>query len=363
VREALHHGGALDAAIARYGGARADWLDLSTGINPAPPPLPPLDPALWTRLPERALEERARGALRRFTGAGAGAGIALAPGTQSLIALLPHLLPPGPAAVLFPSYEEHGRALAQAGHHVTRFADLGDIPPEARLVTLVSPNNPDGRRFDPASVLALADRLAGQGGLLVLDEAFADAEPGAGLASAAGRPGLLVLDEAFADAEPGASLASAAGRPGLLVLRSFGKFFGLAGLRFGAALGEPALTRRIEARFGPWAVSGPALAIAAAQMEDEAGVAALREGIARRAALTRQALAAAGLAPVGGTALFSLLSVPDAAKLFEGLARRHILTRPFAYRPDWLRLGTVRDEGEAERLKQALRAALAEAGG
>ena len=338
MREALHHGGALDAAIARYGGARADWLDLSTGINPAPPPLPALDPALWTRLPERALEERARGALRRFTGAGEGAGIALAPGTQALIALLPHLVPPGPAAVLFPSYEEHGRALAQAGHHVTRFADLGDIPPEARLVTLVSPNNPDGRRFDPASVLALADRLAACGGL-------------------------LVLDEAFADAEPGASLATAAGRPGLLVLRSFGKFFGLAGLRFGAALGEPALTRRIEARFGPWAVSGPALAIAAALMEDEAGVAALREGIARRAALTRQALAAVGLAPVGGTALFSLLSVPDAAKLFEGLARRHILTRPFAYRPDWLRLGTVRDEGEAERLRQALRAALAEAGG
>ncbi|WP_062223728.1 threonine-phosphate decarboxylase CobD [Aureimonas sp. D3] len=338
MREALHHGGALDAAIARYGGARADWLDLSTGINPAPPPLPALDPALWTRLPERALEERARGALRRFTGAGEGAGIALAPGTQALIALLPHLLPPGPAAVLFPSYEEHGRALAQAGHQVTRFAELGDIPPEARLVTLVSPNNPDGRCFDAASVLALADRLAACGGL-------------------------LVLDEAFADAEPGASLGTAAGRPGLLVLRSFGKFFGLAGLRFGAALGEPALTRRIEARFGPWAVSGPALAIAAALMEDEAGVAALREGIARRAALTRQALAAAGLAPVGGTALFSLLSVPDAAKLFEGLARRHILTRPFAYRPDWLRLGTVRDEGEAERLRQALRAALAEAGG
>lgn len=338
MREALHHGGALDAAIARYGGARADWLDLSTGINPAPPPVPDLDPALWARLPERALEERARAALRRFTGAGEGAGIALAPGTQALIALLPHLLPPGPAAVLFPSYEEHGRALAQAGHAVTRFADLCEIPPEARLVTLVSPNNPDGRRFPPAAVRALADRLAAQGGL-------------------------LLLDEAFADAEPSESLASEAGRPGLLVLRSFGKFFGLAGLRFGAALGEPALTARIEARFGPWAVSGPALAIASALMEDEASIEALREGIRQRASLTRQALAAAGLAPVGGTALFSLLSVPDAFRLFEGLARRHILTRPFAYRPDWLRLGTVRNEQEAARLTQALCAALAETAG
>ncbi|KTQ86309.1 cobalamin biosynthesis protein CobC [Aureimonas ureilytica] len=338
MKEALHHGGALDAAVARYGGARADWLDLSTGINPVPPPLPEIDPVLWARLPERALEERARSALRRFTGASEGVGIALAPGTQALIALLPHLLPPGPAAVLFPSYEEHGRALAQAGHAVTRFADLSDIPAGARLVTLVSPNNPDGRRFPPAAVLALADRLAAQGGL-------------------------LVLDEAFADAEPGASLAADAGRPGLLILRSFGKFFGLAGLRFGAALGEPALTARIEARFGPWAVSGPALSIAAALMKDEAGAAALREGIGQRAEWTRQALTAAGLAPVGGTALFSLLSVPDATKLFEGLARRHILTRPFTYRHDWLRLGTVRDEREAERLTRALRAALADVDG
>ncbi|WP_040408372.1 threonine-phosphate decarboxylase CobD [Aureimonas ureilytica] len=338
MREALHHGGALDAALARYGGARADWLDLSTGINPAPPPLPEIDPALWARLPEHALEERARRALRRFTGAGEGAGIALAPGTQALIALLPHLLPPGPAAVLFPSYEEHGRALAQAGHQVARFADLSNVPAEARLVTLVSPNNPDGRRFDRSAVLALADRLAAQGGF-------------------------LVLDEAFADAETGTSLVAEAGRPGLLILRSFGKFFGLAGLRFGAALGERALTARIAARFGPWAVSGPALAIASALMEDEAGVAALREGIRQRAGLTRQALAAAGLQPVGGTALFSLLSVPDASGLFEGLARRHILTRPFAYRPDWLRLGTVRNAHEAARLTAALRAALAEASG
>jgi len=34
------HGGGLDAAIARYGGIRNDWIDLSTGINPKPYPLP-----------------------------------------------------------------------------------------------------------------------------------------------------------------------------------------------------------------------------------------------------------------------------------------------------------------------------------
>ncbi|ALN71784.1 threonine-phosphate decarboxylase CobD [Aureimonas sp. AU20] len=337
MKEALHHGGALDAAVARFGGARGDWLDLSTGINPVPPPLPGIEPELWARLPERALEARAKDALRRFAGAGEGAGVALAPGTQALIALLPHLFTPGPAAVLFPSYEEHGRALAAAGHVVSRFSTLAEIAPQTRLAVLVSPNNPDGRRFSPGDVLSLADRLGSQGGL-------------------------FVLDEAFADAEPEQSLSREVGRPGLLVLRSFGKFFGLAGLRFGAALCEPALAARIETRLGPWAVSGPALALAAGLMADEAGVARLRAGIAARAVLTRRALAAAGLEPVGGTALFSLLQVPEAAGLFEALARRHILTRPFPYRADWLRIGTVRNEAEAERLTEALREARAEVG-
>jgi cobalamin biosynthetic protein CobC len=337
VKEALHHGGALDAAIARFGGARGDWLDLSTGINPVPPVLPAIEPELWARLPERGLETSAKAALRRFAGADEAAGVALAPGTQAIIALLPHLFAPGPAAVLFPSYEEHGRALEAAGHGVARFGALSEIAPEARLVVLVSPNNPDGRRFDRAALLALADRLAGEGGL-------------------------LVVDEAFADAEPGESLGREAGRPGLLLLRSFGKFFGLAGLRFGAALCEPALAARIEARLGPWAVSGPALDLAARLMADEAGVAALRAGIAARAALTRQTLAAAGLAPVGGTALFSLVQVPEALGLFEALARRRILTRPFSYRADWLRLGTVRGEAEARRLAAALAEARATLG-
>ncbi|WP_254799922.1 aminotransferase class I/II-fold pyridoxal phosphate-dependent enzyme, partial [Pseudomonas aeruginosa] len=34
------------------------------------------------------------------------------------------------------------------------------------------------------------------------------------------------------------SLAACSNRPGLIVLRSFGKFFGLAGARLGFALGE-----------------------------------------------------------------------------------------------------------------------------
>ncbi|WP_182083952.1 threonine-phosphate decarboxylase CobD [Aureimonas sp. ME7] len=333
----LVHGGALGAAIARFGGALETWLDLSTGINPVPPPMPALSPAVFARLPERAAEEALIASACCFFGAGESAAIAIAPGSQALISLLPHLLPPAEAAILAPAYAEHARAFRAAGHRVRAMPGLGDLGANTQTVVMVNPNNPDGRRFARAELLALADQLA-EGG------------------------GLLVVDEAFMDADPCETLSGDAGRPGLVVLRSFGKFFGLAGLRLGFALGEPRLMAAIAERLGPWAVSGPALAVGAALMGDAALVATLRRDIALRADLTRGAIGGAGLEAFGDAALFALVEVPGAHALFEALARRHILTRPFADQPNWLRIGQVRDEAEAERLRTALGDALAEIG-
>ena len=52
--QARDHGGGIDAAAARHGGARSDWLDLSTGINPVPYPVGDLPPEAWTALPDQA---------------------------------------------------------------------------------------------------------------------------------------------------------------------------------------------------------------------------------------------------------------------------------------------------------------------
>ncbi len=336
--KALQHGGALDAAITRHGGARADWLDLSTGINPTPPRLPELDPALWQRLPEAGLERDALAAARRCYGAPDSAGIVAAPGTQALIAALPHLFAPMDVAILAPTYSEHALTFAAAGHRVTRFERLEAVLSAARIVVVVNPNNPDGRVFEPAELLALADRLAP-------------------------RDGLLVVDEAFADVDASRSLASSTGRDGLLVYRSFGKFFGLAGLRLGFALTTPALATQLGQRLGTWAVSGPALAIGAALLGDDALVAETRAGILRQQRRLRTTLGAVGLPLVGGTGLFATVTHPDAHGLFAALCRRRILTRPFQTPADWLRFGNPEDGAEAARLETALRAALAEIDG
>ncbi|UIJ71495.1 threonine-phosphate decarboxylase CobD [Aurantimonas sp. HBX-1] len=334
---ALRHGGALDAAIARFGGQRAEWLDLSTGINPAPPPLPDLSPALWQRLPEAELGASAIAAARSCYGAPLQAGIVAAPGTQALIAALPSLLPHGRVAILEPTYSGHRLAFETAGHAVIGIAALTEVPAEATIAVVVNPNNPDGSVHEPAELLALAERLAARGGL-------------------------LVVDEAFADADPGRSVAFATGRPGLLVHRSFGKFFGLAGLRLGFALTTPGLADALRGQLGAWAVSGPALAVGAAWLGDARLCADIRASIARQHGLLAATLAATGLTPVGGTQLFQTIRHPDASALFAALCRRHILARPFAYRPDWLRIGNVADEAEAGRLGAALDDALGEIG-
>ncbi|WP_285294121.1 threonine-phosphate decarboxylase CobD [Aureimonas altamirensis] len=325
---ALKHGGALDAAIARWGGQRADWLDLSTGINPQPLPLPQLRPDAWTRLPEAADEATLADAARAFYGV-AGS-IVAAPGTQALIGLWPHLFAPRRAAILSPTYEEHRHALVLAGHDTVACAGLDDIPADASLVVVVNPNNPDGRRHDRPALLALAERLLE-------------------------RDGLLVVDEAFADADPACSLAGdTAGPLPILVLKSFGKYFGYAGLRLGFALCGGALAGRIAARLGPWAVSGPAMAVGAAALRAEAATGAVRARLEAQARMTRETLSTAGLTIAGGTAMFTLVRDEGAAAIFERLAARHILTRPFAYEPAWLRFGNIRDDIEAERLAGAL---------
>ncbi|MEO9786562.1 MAG: aminotransferase class I/II-fold pyridoxal phosphate-dependent enzyme, partial [Aurantimonas coralicida] len=179
----------------------------------------------------------------------------------------------------------------------------------------------------------------------------------------AARDGLLVVDEAFADVDGTRSLAPCTGRDGLLVYRSFGKFFGLAGLRLGFALTTPALAAQLGERLGTWAVSGPALAIGAALLGDDALVAETRAGILRQRGLLRATLGAVGLPLVGGTGLFATVAFPNAHDLFAALCRRRILTRPFQTPSDWLRFGNPADGAEAARLETALRAALAEIDG
>ena len=255
--------------------------------------------------------------------------VVAAPGTQILLPLVAALKPAGCAAILGPTYAEHGRTAALAGHRVVETRKLRDLS-AADLAIVVNPNNPDGRVVATADLLALAAELRSWFGVLVVDEAFMDVGP------------------------PEASLAGEVERGNIVVLRSFGKFFGLAGLRLGFAIAAPDIAARLRAALGPWAVSGPAIAIGEAALADSAWIANTRRKLAEAAQRLDGLLAAAGLDVVGGASLFRLAQTADAAAKYETLGRAGILVRRFAEHPTWLRFGLPGDGQAWERLARAL---------
>jgi cobalamin biosynthesis protein CobC len=330
----IEHGGALDRAVERFGGAPSDWIDLSTGINPEVLPLPPIGLEIWNRLPDEKLLTSTLNAAGKYYGAAAEAGIVAAPGTQSLIQILPDIVAAkGEVAIVGPTYQEHSASFLNAGWRISSCASIDEILPSSKVAVVVNPNNPDGRIVSRASLLELAGRMESRGGV-------------------------LIVDEAFADAHPEASIADHTGIAGLIILKSFGKFFGLGGLRLGFALTTHDIALALKLRLGPWAVSGPALTIASHAFSDEILLAGFAKRLRARRELLGRVLAGAGLFQIGGTMLFSLVEFKQAQQLHEALCEQHVLTRKFDYAPQWLRFGLPLNENEAERLQQRLRIAL-----
>jgi cobalamin biosynthetic protein CobC len=239
------------------------------------------------------------------------------------------LIPPGRAAVLGPTYSEHVHAAKLAGHDATEVSSFDQLG-HANLAVVVNPNNPDGRIVSRAALLDIATELRRRGGLLIVDEAFADV------------------------AQPGISLAGDVDRGGIVVLRSFGKFFGLAGARLGFALTSAALARRLDAILGPWAVNGAALAIAETAMTDRAWKEQTLQSLGQAAERLDRMLAGAGLDILGGTLLYRLTRSSRANELFERLGRSGILVRRFREHPTWLRWGIPPTEPAWQRIQAAL---------
>lgn len=312
------HGGNLDAARAAYGGQ--GWIDLSTGINRRPYPMPPLRPEVWTALPTAPAMQALIHAAASAYGADPAQILPMA-GAQAAIQTYPRLAKPGLARILAPTYNEHAAALRAMGWRVEEVR-RPEVLSGADLAVVVNPNNPDGRVVDP----------------LALDV------------------GLLVVDESFADPHPGLSIAAQAGG-NRLVLRSFGKFYGLAGLRLGFLLGDPALLARASELAGPWSVSGPALGIGTAALADT-GWQAQTTARLQADALRLDALAAlAGWHLVGGTALFRTYATKDARAAQDHLARHQIWSRIFPYSTEWIRLG-LPDGADWPRIKAAFQGVL-----
>ncbi len=314
------HGGDIDAAIAKWGGA--GWIDLSTGINRRPYPVPELPQSAWTALPTQ-------GAIARLCTVAAStyrtdAAILAVAGAQAAIQLIPRLGPPRRARVLGPTYNEHAASLRAAGWQVDEVS-THDALAGADLAVVVNPNNPDGRHVTPPTLLTLARNV-----------------------------GRLIVDESFADPRPEQTLAPHAGQRGVFVLRSFGKFYGLAGVRLGFVVGHADDIAALAEMAGPWPVSGAAIEIGCRAYADREWALATTRRLLADAGRLDALAAGAGWQLCGGTDLFRLFDVPDAAAMQDRLARNRIWSRRFPYSARWLRLGLPGTDTEWARLAAAL---------
>lgn len=326
---AVDHGGSIGRARALFPHAPEPWVDLSTGISPFSYPLFDLPATALTRLPEPSRAAELAAVAARAYGAPSAANVLPAPGTQILLPRVYSLVRPGLARVLSPTYAEHARAAAIAGHYVEPVGNFETLA-SADLAVVVNPNNPDGRVVSRTRLLELATELRSRGGLLVVDEAFMDVAPRA------------------------ESLAGDVGQGGLVVLRSFGKFFGLAGVRLGFALAPEETVRRLETGFGPWSVAGPALEYGMRALGDLGWQEAHRARLAEARLRLDTMLAAAGIGVAGGTDLYRYVVSRDAPALFRYLGGMGIMVRHFGDRPHALRIGLPGEKGEWSRLGDAL---------
>lgn len=316
------HGGRIDLArrLFPFSDTPFDWIDLSTGVSPRP-----YRNAEVANDAQRLPSPEALAALEHAAADAFGVDdphtVVAVAGSELGLRLIATVLAPRRVAVVGPGY----------GGHLTAWGDA-DITPVAGLgqgsgdvTVLANPNNPDGCRIDRARLYAVA----------------------------AAQPGWLVVDEAFADPDPADSLAPSA-LPNAVVLRSFGKFYGLPGLRLGFVIAPGAIATSLRRLLGEWPIATPVLRIATAAYLDLEWQAQQRRLLAAAAARLDQLLLAARFEVVGGTSLFRLARHVDADGQFHKLAAAGILTRPFAPGSGWLRFGLPHGADQWHRLATAL---------
>jgi cobalamin biosynthetic protein CobC len=245
------HGGDIDAAAARYGIPLNNWIDLSTGMNPQSYPIPEIPVQVFQDLPYWRPDFLQ--AVENYYGHGVFVPVV---GSQQAIQALPTMLiNESHSDVLLPAvgYQEHAKQWRHSGASLAYYSSMSvsdmcqDIDASlarnaAQHLVVISPNNPTAIEIDNETLCAWADKLT-LGSYLIVDEAFIDV----------GHQSLLTMDILPSN---------------IIILRSFGKFFGLAGIRLGFVFANQTIVNKLTTIFGIWQINGPAQVISTIAMND-----------------------------------------------------------------------------------------------
>ncbi len=214
-------------------------------------------------------------------------------------------------------------------------AFIAAIQPSTTLVAMVTPNNPTG------TVAKLADL-----------EALSAAAPNA----------IVLLDHAYVEFADEDFTKRALAMPNVVIARTLSKAWGLAGLRVGYAIGPAPVIGWMRASGGPYAVSRPSIALAAARIEADRG--SERRFVAQvRAdrALIHATLDELGVPHTASEANFAFVTDPRALWIRDALAGLGIAIRAYPGHPELgqsLRITCPGNAEQAARLEQGIRAAI-----
>lgn len=321
----LKHGGRLLEAAQHYQIPLAQWLDLSTGINPDGYPVPDIPAAIWQRLPEE--QDNLIAAAQQYYQC---ASILAVAGSQAAIQSLPLLRASGTAGIITPAYAEHAYAWKKTGHQTIAIPahQVDHYIDQLDTLVLVNPNNPTAQTFTQNQCLAWLEKLNQ-------------------------RQGWLIVDEAFIDSSAELSLSTLNPLKGLIILRSIGKFFGLAGLRAGFVLAEPVILTALSELLGPWALSNPSRFVCTQALQDKAWQAETRHSLQQQSQRLKSLLTQYQLIPTGSTHLFQWVQTEQATQVHQQLAKQAVFTRLFS-QPFSLRFGLPANEPEWQHLESAL---------
>jgi cobalamin biosynthesis protein CobC len=309
-------------------------IDLSTAINPNPYPAPRASVQARARFPDPQELQKLEVAAARAFGVDNPDRILATAGSETVVRLLPHVLPSvTQATVVWPTYSSHTESWQRLGIPVGRTYSIERASLAiGAVVTLVNPNSPDGSITSREQLIEAHDRIAAHDGFLVIDEAFADTHPSCSVADLAGT-------ERY---------------PRIIVLRSFGKFYGLAGVRLGFTIAAPELIARIRAALGEWPVAADAITAGLAAYADPLWAERTRVRLRSAARKLDALLIRSGFSVVGGTSLFRLAHSDVAPARFNQLLRAGILARPFNHDVKLLRFGLPHGDAAWRRLRDAL---------
>jgi threonine-phosphate decarboxylase len=315
---APRHGGQLQQVANRFGIDASELLDFSANINPEGPPAAVAsalrqalnEPSMLMNYPD--LEEtELRKSLARY-GAVRPENVAVANGFVPLLDAALRVLPVRTCLLPVPAFVEYRRVLKQSRVEVVPLGlssssnfsyPISDLVNGSHdTVLLANPQNPSGVLSGRETMLRMVEQ-------------------------AARRNIHVLLDEAFIDYCPEASLAGETDRfENLIVFRSVTKFFGMAGLRVGYAVTNPALSEQLREAIAPWSVTSLASIAAGVAVKEDSYT---RHTIAlnnQRRERIEPAIGRLGIHVYPSRANFLLLGLPgstDCHQFWERLILKH----------------------------------------